>query len=249
MTHCLIKKIAEQISLDMSYDVPDSEVRLAKSVVEKFKGISRALETALNKLDILYEVFKKHENISTEAIVERRGVFKGRFRMEVMEDYRTVLKRAFKAIDGLNFFAVDGDINQLISSFKGSIGELKDLVDEFTKMLRDDLEEPDLRNLVLTKIDSIRKKTKETDELIYDRIINHIEENIIRSSWANTIKDEFSYKFKEYEPYIVELYKEREGAINGTYSGIKPQQEMNPANMQKIHYPDHVNINTQFGER
>lgn len=52
-------------------------------------------------------------------------------------------------------------------------------------------------------------------QTISDRILDHIDTNILAKSWTSTVTDEFQNKVYEKTPLIVELFRERNEAVDG----------------------------------
>lgn len=237
----MLEKIAS--SIEMAFDVPEAEKEIAIRASERFKKVLGALDNAEEHLDIMYDPFKKFDNISTEAVIERRGVI-NRYKQKVKENYNKVIRRAFLAVKELNYFTPDSKIQELINSFIDSIQEVEEQVNIFLKVLKD-YRAPDFREQVISAIDNIKKQSEQAENLIKDRIIEHIDANILATNWVESAGDELSSKIKDKIPLIVRLFTERQNVIEGVGNGNmaepeKDTQALNPSDAQKITYPDFV---------
>ena len=72
--------------------------------------------------------------------------------------------------------------------FVSQVEDIEDAVNEFSELFAD-LESQDFVNNVILSINNINKYCDHLDNLIYDRIINNIKNNILTSNWMNTVKN------------------------------------------------------------
>jgi len=66
----MIYKLAA--TLDMSFRIPDTEKKVAKTAVENFFSTINSISIAKDHLDILYGPFKKAQAISTDGLIQYR---------------------------------------------------------------------------------------------------------------------------------------------------------------------------------
>lgn len=230
----MFNKLANTIEL--SFEVPQSEKDIAASAIERLDFVSNAIALAKDHLDIMYIPFKKYDNISEKAITERRGVI-SRFKNQVKENYNKVKAHAWKVIQILNYFKTDTHIMELSNSFKDTIQDLEKQVIIFMDVL-DDYKSPDFKNNVVAAIDAIKKQSAQTETLIKDRIIDHIDTNILVNNWVNNTGDVLNLKIQDRVPLVTELFNERQKALENAIPDIeKRPQTLNPGNAQRMMYP------------
>lgn len=235
----LLRKIAE--SVEMSFDVPESEKEIARDASMRFEAANKSLYDAVDHLDIIYAPFKKHEKISTKSIIKRRGIL-NRFKQASKEKFNNFKKRAFVAIRKLDYFSKgDQDIRELITSFEAAINELEEKLSDFYDAISD-YRSPGFRDNVLSSIEDVRESQESIDELISDRIIEHIDTEILAKTWLSGQKDQFNVVDEEKKSLITELFEERQKLLNPESfpNQEKMNQALNPSDAQKAYYPDHV---------
>jgi hypothetical protein len=237
-------------AIEMAFEVPDVEKQVATQASERFEAVLNSLNLAKDHLDIMYEPFKRHENISPEAVVEKRGVI-SRYKQQVKKNYNKVKQCALFSIEKLNYFATDTHILELINSFRDSIQDVEKQVNILLDIL-DDYESPDFRNNVIAGIEGVKKQSAQVDKLIRDRIIDHIDTNILAKNWMTNTGDELQMKIKNRIPVITQLYNERQEALEAAQPAAMPQtnkrpQTMNPGNTQRVYYPNDLR-NTSMEE-
>ena len=230
----MFQKLANTI--EMSFEVPQSEKDIALAASERFDTVINALNLAKEHLDLMYTPFKKHDTISSEAVIKRRGVI-ARFKRQVKENYNKVKGCALKAIQLLNYFSTDTHTLELINSFKDGIQDVEKQVTIFMNIL-DDYKSPDFRNNIISTIEGVKKQSSQVEELIKERIIDHIDANILTRNWVSNIGDELHLKIQDKIPLVTELFNERQQALEHAVPDIqKRPQTMNPGNIQRVYSP------------
>ena len=243
----MFKKIAN--SVDMSLDIPDAEKEIANDAKMRFEGVAKSLKFAVDHLDILYEPFSMHENISTKSVIDNRGVLQGRYSSKVKENFTKAKKYGVLAIQKLNYFTVgDNSIRVLKQSFIESMGDLEESVSGLLDNLRNDYRLEDFKDKVLKSIENIREQADELIDLVYDRILKHINDNILNTSWMDFDNNQLS--LDENVPLITELYEERQKALDGAMpTSDKPEQALNMSDATQMLHPDFVRVKNigEFG--
>jgi hypothetical protein len=222
----LLQKIAS--SIDLSFDIPDSEKKIARETIEHLNSTYSSLKIAADHLDIIYEPFESHTDISPESIIKNRGVI-DRYKQKIKENYNKMKEYALYSIRSLNEFSSDSKIKEIVDAFRSSISDLEDSVVKLLETLSD-YESTTYRDDVVKQIETIKEYTDNTRELIKDRIIQHVETNILADSWLeNTEK----------------MLEEKENQIPKTQPGqnlmvdpAKKEQQMNPSDASGVYYPD-----------
>lgn len=227
----MITKLAS--SLDMSFKVPDSEKKIGQEAIKNFFSVINSISLMKDHLDILYDPFKKAQEISTDALFKFRGKL-NRFRSKVKENFKILKKNSFKSLENLNYFSKDTHCIELINAFKESVSDLMNAGIKFIEIL-DDFKVSDFKDKVIAAIDNIKKEAAQTEELVRERVIDHIRQNIIGESWVS--EEGASNILKERIPTVIEIYKN----INKTDESMpqiqKRPQSLNVSDSQRIFYP------------
>lgn len=201
----MVVKLAQLV--EMSLDVPTSEKKIARSIVRRLKQISTKLENFNKQLDIIYNPFKNNE-VSSDSVIENRGTIR-RYRDEIEKIFTEIRTIAFLTLQSLNFFSIDTTIMELIKNFTNSFND----IDESVSMLLDvfdDVKSENYKENVISSIENVLKQCAQLDNLINDRIIKHINTNIIASNWVDNLTETFHTTIEQREPYVTRLFKERE---------------------------------------
>jgi hypothetical protein len=226
-------------AIEMSFQVPESEKNIANDASERFSAVSNALNLAKDHLDLMYEPFKKAEIISSDALTKKRGVL-NRYKSKVKENYNKVKLLSLQAIQLLNYFSTDSHTMEMINAFKDSIQDVEKQVTIFMDIL-DNYKSPDFKNNVISAIEGVKKQSSQAEKLIKDRIIDHIDANILAKNWVTNTGNELSLKIQDRIPLITELFNERQKALEETKVSVpdiqKRPQTMNPGNTQRMFYP------------
>jgi hypothetical protein len=205
----MIKRIANTI--EMSFDIPDSEKKEAQSASDEFKKVISVLDIAKKHLSIIYDPFKDATNISEESIHEFRGaIFK--YKEQIKENFNKVKACSFLAIVKLNYFATDTHIMELVNSFKDSITDLEKEINILLDILSD-LKSKDFKDNMIKSIDSIKNISSEIEKLIKERIIDYINTNILTKNWMTNTSNELNTEITARVPYITQLFQERQNAL------------------------------------
>jgi hypothetical protein len=244
-----LKKIAN--SIEMSFEIPDAEKEIANDAKIRFEAVLKRTRDSTEHLDIIYEPFKRHEAVSTKSLVSKRGLL-NRYKQKVknnFNDLKTVALLAIRKLD--NFATGDTAIQEIINSFVDSVEDVEKLVTKFLDVMGD-YESDKFREDVMSTIDAVRTQTGKLEVLVKDRIIEHIDTNILSNNWMSSKRDELKLEIEDKAPFITELFEERQKALDpGSFpSSSKQTQSLNLSDAQRAYYPDHMrtmNIG-EFGE-
>jgi dGTP triphosphohydrolase len=200
-------------SLQMHFGVPESEKRVAEKAEEYFNQLLAKLEDTKDYLSLIYIPFQKHQNIDMEMVTDYRKTFR-EYRDQVRLKFRTIAKLAYKCVALMNEFSSDTATEEIIESFMGTIRELEKYVDTFVSIFSN-LNSLEFRNHLISTIDSLNKQMNQIEQLIKDRVLEHIDSNILAKNWAKNISDRFegSEPIEERVPLVVQLFKERQKAL------------------------------------
>src|SRR6266581_2836902 len=195
-------------SVNMSLDVPSSEKKIAQKAVRKFQFLVKKIDAFDKHLDILYNPFKSHENVSKESITDHRAALR-RYRDKINENFDEIKVFIVGCITDLNYFSSDTNISEIINSFNDSISNIEDSLEILLSGL-DNWNDKDYRNNIITHIESVKKQIDQLNKLINDRIIADINTNILAKNWTDNLDDKLKSSIKDKEPYIKQLHDERE---------------------------------------
>lgn len=233
-----LKRLSENI---FSYDIPDSEKKIAEEASLRFEYSIKALNSATKHLDTIYRPFEMHDSVSVKSVVEGRGIL-NRFRQASKDKFEKFKARVVLAIQKLHYFSNgDTEIQELISSFEQGAEGVTKKVEEFYEIM-EDLENPEFKNSIMSAIDTIKVEVDELNEITKDRIIKHIDEHLIGKTWMTETKDKLNVDFENSVPLITQLFDERKEMQEGSSfpSLGKDNQALNVSDAQKASYPDRI---------
>ncbi|KKN74497.1 hypothetical protein LCGC14_0390140 [marine sediment metagenome] len=245
----MFRRIANDIQ--MSCDIPDNEKEDVLQAKMQFEAAAKALNVAVEHLDHIYDPFVAQTDISTESVVNNRGVLQGRYSTRVKDNFNEVKTHALMGIRKLNKFTTgDNVVRELINTFVDSIGDVEGFVEAFLNTLKNDIQSSDFRDKVISTIDQIKKQAAELDEFIYDTIIEHIDRDFLTKTWMNETGDELSIDINKTElPLVTRLREEREKALNPDAfpAPEAPGQSLNMSDAQRMLYPNRMPGDTNMG--
>jgi DNA-binding ferritin-like protein (Dps family) len=200
-------------SIQMSYDISDDEKEQAKQAIICFNYAKKYLKKALIHLDIMKTPFKNNPEIKPEELHKSRAAIR-RFRDKSVDFFNEFKKQAFECVKIMHIFSSDTQTIKLIKSFINSIDELENKVNKFIELF-EDLKSKELTKNIVEIIESIQKQGSSISEIINDRIISHIQSNILASTWVDTIGSELKSKIDKKVPLIMELFNKQQEQIRG----------------------------------
>ena len=198
----------------MSYRVPDAEKRIAEKAAESFQELVGLLRNGNRHLTIFYIPFKQHNNYDQQEILRYRVILR-RYRNQAKENFDKTLKRAYRTTLIMGEFSHDTQTVDLMSVFVSQIDDLKKQVNRFLGLFSN-IGSVDFIAAVLSSIESVKKQIAQLKQTINDRILNHIDTNILAKSWTSAITDEYQNKVYEKLPLMVQLFQERQKALEGS---------------------------------
>ncbi|HLG26274.1 MAG TPA: hypothetical protein VI423_00645 [Paenisporosarcina sp.] len=206
----MINKIASTI--EMSFDIPESEVEEARVAADDFKRVINVLDVAKKHLNIMYEPFKSAESIPPDSVYEYRGAIH-RYKEQIVENFNKVKAASFLAIMRLNFFSTDTHIMELINTFRDSVTDVEKQVNILLDVL-DDLKSAEFKDNVVKGVESVRQAAFEVEKLIKERIHDYLDANILANDWVSNMSVELKTQIKDRVPYITQLFLERQKALD-----------------------------------
>jgi len=213
----MIKKI---YAIQMSYTVSDTEKHQASQALLYFKNTEKLLQQASDHLNIMKTPFKDNSDMTPDDIMKARAVIR-RFRDTAIENFDEFKKSSFQCVNLMQTFATDTQTLKLIKSFITSIDELEIKVNNFSELFND-LQSKDFSKNVVTAIEDIQKQCDEVDEIIDERIKTHIQTNILATSWVDSISNDLQMTIEQKTPLILDLFEERQKALNDAVERIVP---------------------------
>ena len=198
-------------SIQMSFPVPDSERRVAEKIEECLEDLLARLKSATEYLDLIYYPFKKVQSLDNEQIVEHRNVFR-KYRDEIKNKFEDINKKSFRCMTFLSEFSKDRVMNELLNVFADSMKMVNDQAEILINIF-DNLNSAEFKDHLIAAIDSVKKQVNQSRQLINDRILEHIDTNILAKNWMSDLSQRYDEKIKSKLPLLVELFRERQQAL------------------------------------
>jgi dGTP triphosphohydrolase len=198
-------------SIQMHFGVPESEKRIAEKAEEYLNQILTKIQDTKDYLNLIYIPFQKHQNVDMEMIIDYRKTFR-EYRDQVKFKFGKIIQLAYRSVALMNEFGTDTSTEEIMDSFIGTIRELEKYVDTFVSIFSN-LNSSEFRNHLISTIDSLKKQMNQIEQLIKDRILEHIDSNILAKNWAKNISDVENKSLEERVPLVVQLFKERQKAL------------------------------------
>lgn len=195
----------------MSFDVPDSEKRLAEKASECFDELVSLLRKGSRHLSLIYDPFSKVPQVDQKLIYKYRRVMR-RYRNQIKENYTKIMQKARQCTILMAEFSNDTHTVSMMNSFIASIEDLKKAVNRLLPLFSD-LSTPAFKDSLISAITNTKQQGNQVKQLINDRILDHIDGNILAKNWTSNVTDEFQNKVYEKLPLIVQLYKDRQKAL------------------------------------
>lgn len=200
--------------VQMTYDVSDEERTAAEKALLYFNHASKLLQLASEHLDIMKTPFKNNPEMDSKDVMRARTAIR-RFRDKSVENFNEFKKTAFQCVKIMQDFANDTQTLKLMKSFISTIDELEIKVNRFVDLF-DDLEVKTFANDVVQNIQAIQDECEDIEEIIDERIKDHIQQNILATNWVDTVGDELQMKIEPKTPLILDLFNKRQDQLNQT---------------------------------
>lgn len=204
--------IKKAYSIQMSYDVSDDEKKSAEQALIYFTAAEKLLNKASDHLNIMKTPFKENSDMTPDSVMKARAAIR-RFRDKVIENFNDFKLSAFKCVHIMQEFSSDTQTVKLMKSFIASIDSLEVLVNEFSDLFND-LQSQDFSKNIVAAIESIQKESDGLDEIIDERIIDHIQSNILSKSWVDSVSNDLQMKVEQKTPLILDLFNKRQEQLN-----------------------------------
>ena len=198
--------------VQMTYDVSDEERTAAEKALLYFNHASKLLQLASEHLDIMKTPFKNNSDVDSKEVMRARTAIR-RFRDKSVENFNEFKRVSFKCVQIMQDFANDTQTLKLMKSFISSIDELESKVNRFVDLF-DDLETKTFASDVVTAIQSVQDECDDIEEIIDQRVKDHIQQNILATNWVDSVGDELEMKIKPKTPLILDLFNKRQDQLN-----------------------------------
>ncbi len=204
--------IKKAYAVQMTYDVSDEEKQQAERALLFFGHTKKLLEMAADHLDVMKTPFKDNPEMDPKEVVKARAAIR-RFRDKSVENFNVFKKEAFKCVNVMQPFAKDTQTLKLMKSFISSIDDLEVKVNQFSEIFND-LESKSFSQDIVKKIEDIQKECEDLGEIIDERIKNHIQSNILATSWVDNVSNDLQMQIEEKTPLIMDLFNKRQDQLN-----------------------------------
>jgi hypothetical protein len=204
--------IKRAYSTQMTFDISDSEKDHAEKALIYFNYVIKLLKKASDHLNIMKTPFKDNANTTPESIVAARAALR-RFRDQSVDNFNEFKVSAFKCVNIMQIFLSDTQAVKVIKSFITSIDELEKKFNEFVRLFND-LDNNEFPTKAVSLIESVQKQCDELEEIIEDRIKNHIQKNILAKNWVNSVSDDLQVQLEKKTPLVVDLFNKRQEQLN-----------------------------------
>jgi hypothetical protein len=194
-------------AVNMTYDVPDAEKDMATKIVMHLDHLLKMLKTCEEHLNLMYTPFKDNQNISTEQIFAARAALR-RYRDKAVDNFNDFKRQAFKCFVLLQPFSFDSQMVKLSKSFVLAISDIEKQVNRFVDLFSN-LESKDFGTTIVKSIDNIKKELAQIEQIIEDRMKDHIQNNILARNWVDTVSDELQEKVEKRIPLSIQLVEQR----------------------------------------
>ena len=198
-------------SIQMSTKVPESERRIGERAIESFEELNGKLKLASNHLNIFSESFSNLASVDPEEVLKHRIVLRN-YRDQAKKNFENVIEIAHRGTVLMGSFSSDSKSTDIMNSFLSQMKDMESQCNKFISLFAS-ISNINFVNSLLVQIDIVKKQISEVKQLITDRIMNHIETNILAKKWTNDVVDENENKPYEKLPLIVELFRERQEAM------------------------------------
>lgn len=224
-------------TIQMSFKIPDHEKQIAQQASEAFLHVINTLSVCKDHISIIEDIFKKFQNISGDALHEKRGLL-NRYKQQIKKNYgdEKFKSSAVKALHYLDYFSSDIHVAELCNAFKDGVKDLEKAITVLLDIL-DNYQDPEFRDQVLKSIENINKESVQLEQLVRDRVIEYLDDNILSRNWVNNTSEKLNLTLKNKKPLIMELFEERNNVLNTVPQINKRPQSLNPADNQRVWTP------------
>jgi hypothetical protein len=194
-------------SVQMSYDVTNTEKMRAEKCLKTFSQFIAVLETFTTHLDLMHSPFSENQDITPEQIYEQRVPMRN-FRDRAEHNYEGVRESGMACIDDMKIFMSDTQAEKIMKSFIMSIDDVTKQFEYFADLFKN-LKADDFKANVIKTIESVKKESAQLKQIVEDRIENYIKTDILSKSWMDSAGHRAT-KEEDDTPFNTQLFKQRE---------------------------------------
>ena len=206
--------IKKAYAVQMSYEVSDSEKEAAETALLCFNHAQKKLVLAAEHLNIMKTPFKDNPEMDPKELMKARAAIR-RFRDKAIDNFNEFKSSSFKCVNSMQPFASDTQTVKLMKSFISSVDDLEIQVNDFTDLFMD-LESKEFPKNVVAAIEGIQTQCEEIEEIMDERIKNHIQTNILATSWVDSVSNDLQMQIEQKTPLIMDLFNKRQDQLNDT---------------------------------
>ncbi len=194
-------------AIQMTYDVSDKEKSDAEKALYAFNFLVKNIKNCENHLDIIYTSFKGKTNEDPKSIYNSRAALRS-YRDKVVDNFNEFKKYAFQCFTLMKPFSSDTQTIKIMKSFTMAIEDIEKQVNYFVDLFNK-LDDPDLIENILKFVDSVKKEIFQFVQIVEERIINHLQRNILGRNWIDNVSKELQVGVENKIPLMVQLMKDR----------------------------------------
>jgi hypothetical protein len=194
-------------AVDLTYEVPNLEKDKASKIILHLDHLLKVLKVCEEHLNLIYTPFKDNQNITPEQTFSARAALR-RYRDKAVDNFNIFKRQAFKCFVLIQPFSFDSQMVKLSKSFVLAISDIEKQVNRFVDLFSD-LESKDFGQTIVKSIDNIKKELAQIEQIIEDRMKDHIQNNILARSWVDMVSDELQEKVEKKIPLSIELVEKR----------------------------------------
>lgn len=195
----------------MSYSVSDEEKQNAEKLILYFNNSLKLLKSADDYLNVVKTPLKNNTSNNSKELYKSRAALRI-FRDQVINNFNKFKQESFKCVKLAQVFMSDTQTAKLIKSFISSIEELQKKANDFVQLFSE-IESNDFAKNLIDIIEKIQEKCDNLINLINDRILSHIQNNILSKNWINNISDSLEEKIEENTPLFLDLVNQRQAQL------------------------------------
>jgi hypothetical protein len=199
----------KRYALQLSYSVSDEEKEKAEKALSYYNFLLRTMKEANEHLDLIYIPFKDGTPITPDQAWKARAALR-RYRDADIEIFNKFKKIAFKCFSIMHEFSTDTQVVKLNKAFVLSIGDIEKQVNRFSEIFSD-LKSKDFGSSIIKCIENIKKEIAQLEQIVEDRIMAHIESQILNRTWVDLVSKELQQKIEEKIPSSIKMVEQRKG--------------------------------------
>lgn len=205
--------IKKSYSIQMTYDVSDAEKMQGEKALLHFNHAIKLLNLSADHLNIMKTPFKDNPEMSPDDVMKARAAIR-RFRDKAVDNFNDFKIASFKCVNIMQGFASDTQTVKVMKSFISTVETLENSVNDLVDLFGN-LKSKTFSKDVVKAIEGIQAECEEIEEIIQDRIKNHIQSNILAKSWVDSVSKDLQMKIEQKTPLILDLYNKRQEQLSG----------------------------------